>query len=111
MITKQKRIDSRDLITEFHERIKEEYPDVTYEQVREICYAPFVFTRKQMESGECMTVRLKYFGTFKVYPGRAKGLLVSLKNKFDKNLIEPSEYFRIKAMIEKYLNKINDESI
>jgi|VirMetMinimDraft_7_1064189.scaffolds.fasta_scaffold03147_11 hypothetical protein len=103
MRIKQKSQDSRELITEFHQELLEKYPDITYEEVRDICYAPFTFTRKQMESGECKTVRLKYFGTFRVYPGRAKGLLVRLKDKFEAKLVEPSEYFRIKAMIETYL--------
>ena len=61
-----------------------------------------------MENGELVTIRFKYFGTFRVYKGRAENLLRRLKIQFDFQKIEPSEYFRIKIMLEKFLELKED---
>ena len=37
-----------------------------------------------MESGELPQIHLKYFGTFIVYPKRAKAQLIVLKERFKK---------------------------
>tara|TARA_R110000796_G_scaffold231853_3_gene349895 strand:- start:10857 stop:11054 length:198 start_codon:yes stop_codon:yes gene_type:complete len=63
-----------------------------------------------MEDGNLLKVRLKYFGTFQVYDGRARAMLGRLKEQFDKKKIEPSEYFRIKKMLETYLQEKENES-
>ena len=58
-----------------------------------------------MENGELSEVRFKYFGTFQVYPGRAKNLLVNLKERFRFNKVGKEEFFRIKTMLEKFINE------
>jgi len=61
-----------------------------------------------MEDGKLLKVRLKYLGSFQVYEGRAKAMLERLKGQFDQKKIEPSEYFRIKKMLETYLEDNED---
>lgn len=94
-----------DLIQEFYNSIKEIYPDLTLEQCNEICSAPFVETRKGIESGEFPTIRLKFFGTFVTTPKRIKGMLTTYERMFKEHKITPSMYFKRKEMLEKSLLK------
>lgn len=97
-----------ELIREFYEKEKHKYPGVTLEEFKEIIHTPWLYTKKQMESGELPTIRLKYFGTFQVYPGRAKNMLNNLKVRFKNLKIEPERYFKLKTMLEKFIEK-NDK--
>ena len=99
------KLSNVDLLEELHKRIKEDYPDLTIDQLKEICHTPWLQLKKEMESGELSEVRFKYFGTFKVYPGRARLLLKSMKEKFKNQLIQPREYFKYKSLLEKFLKK------
>ena len=53
------KLESQELVEEFYEKNKEKFPELSFEQVKEICYAPFIMTRKEMESGSLATIRLK----------------------------------------------------
>lgn len=94
-----------ELLHEFYAKEGHKYPDLNLEQFKEAVFTPWVFLRKEIESGELETVRLKYFGTFQVYEGRAKRMLTNLKQRFTFNKIEPAQYFKLKTMLEKFLNK------
>lgn len=94
-----------DLLHEFYAKEGHKYPDLNLEQFKEVVFTPWVFLRKEMESGELETVRLKYFGTFQVYKGRAQRMLINLKQRFKFNKIETTQYFKLKDMLEKFLNK------
>lgn len=95
---------SEELITEFHKKMASQFPDIDFEQAKDICSGPWKFLKEQMENGELEEVRFKYFGTFQVYPNRAKHLLVKLKERFRFNKIDKADYFRIKTMLEKFIN-------
>ena len=96
-----------DLLHEFYAKEGHKYPELDLEQFKEIVFTPWVFLRKEMESGELETVRLKYFGTFQVYEGRARRMLINLKQRFTFNKIETGQYFKLKDMLEKFLSKKN----
>lgn len=94
---------SEDLLNEFHSNMNLQYPDITIEQAKDICYGPWRFLKEEMENGELAEVRFKYFGTFQVYPGRAKNMLNNLKEKI--NTITEKEYLRIENILTKFLLK------
>jgi len=94
-----------ELLHEFYAREGHKYPDLNLEQFKDIVFTPWVFLRKEMESGELGTVRMKYFGTFQVYEGRARRMLTNINERLKFNKIEPSQYFKLKDMLEKFLNK------
>jgi len=100
-------LSNKELIEEFYELNKDKYPGLSLEQFKEICHAPWRYMKHEIESGELSEIRLKYFGVFRVYPGRAEKMLENLKTRFSKQQIEPKEYFRLKEMLEKFLK---DES-
>ena len=98
-----------ELLEEFFEENKYDYPDITQEQMKEIVFGPWRFLKKDMENGELGTVRFKYFGTFQVYEGRARNMLKQIKRKFEEQRLDHKIYFRVKEMLETYINKIDND--
>lgn len=92
------------LIKEFI-KVKGYDEDFSSEQIKKIVFGPWRFLKHQMESGELESVRIKYFGLFKVYPTRAKGFLAELELRLKEGTINIKDYNRIKPMLEKFINK------
>jgi nucleoid DNA-binding protein len=104
------KIENQDLIKEYYESIKDKYPNLTFDQLKEAVSTPFEMLKEEMASGELKTVRLKYLGTFLVYPKRVKAWLEHLKQRFKLNKVDRREYFETKSMIEKFLENEEDNS-
>lgn len=98
------KLESDKLVIEFHTKMSSRFPGISVDQAKDICYGPWRFLKQEMESGELSEVRFKYFGTFQVYPGRAINLLNNLKERFRFNKVSKDEFFRIKNMLEKFIN-------
>jgi hypothetical protein len=94
-----------DLVQEYFESIREDYPNLTLEECNSICSAPFLEARRGIESGEFPTIRLKFFGTFITTPNRLKGMLKTYEKMFKEHRITPVKYFKKKEMLEKSLIK------
>lgn len=88
------KLDNQQLISEFHESIKESYPDLSYEQLKEVVFGPWRYLRDEMESGTFEPVRFRYFGVFQVYPNRAKNILKNLEDKYSKGIIDENTYLK-----------------
>ncbi len=100
-----RKLSNQELLEKYHNSIKEDYPDMTYEHLREIVSTPFNMLKEEMSKGNLSTVRLKYLGTFLVYKNRAKGLLSNLTERFKMHKIDKKEYFETKKMIDDYVEK------
>lgn len=99
-----------DLIEEYYESIKDQYPNLTKEQCNQICSAPFVEVRKGIESGQFFTIRLQFFGTFTVYPKRLTYYLRLYAKMFKEQRITPANYFKKKEQFELALKRKENES-
>lgn len=104
------KLENDELIEEFYRKIINNYPQLTLEQLKQICFTPWKFLKQEMESGELTEVRFKYFGTFQVYPGRAVHMLHNLNDRHKYNKIDPKQYEKLKTMLEKFIAKQNEES-
>ena len=104
------RLRNQELIEEFYTKMLPLFPNLTLEQVTNICYTQYLFLREHIEGGKLGEVRLKYLGSFQVYPGRAENYLYNLKERLKYHKIEPTVYKRLSTMIENYLKNIKDES-
>jgi hypothetical protein len=102
---KEETLKNDELLHEFYAQEGHKYPELNLDQFKEIVFGPWLMTKKEMESGDLDTIRLKYFGTFQVYPGRAKQQLKSINDRKRFNKIEISQYFKLKDMLEKFLKK------
>lgn len=103
------RIEIADLINLYYRSIQKDYPELTFDQIKECIMGPWSYTKFIFESGSLDKIRLKYFGVFQVPPTRAKRLLEEAKYRFSKNYITPKQYFKIKSNIETYLKTFEDE--
>lgn len=96
-------IKSAELIEEFYQE-NEDSP-LSLEEVKLICKSQFDLVAKEMESGYLRNIRLKYFATFVVYPGRVRHLNNYLDRQLQESTISTSDYERLKAMYLEYENR------
>ena len=104
------RLRNQELMEEFYRRMLPQFPELTLEQFTAICHTPYRFLRSCIEGDEIVEVRLKYFGSFQVFPGRAKNYLYNLKERLKYHKIEPSVYKRLATMVENYLKTTENEN-
>jgi len=88
-----------DAIDSFIEKKQYEFPEYTEEQLRKVCESLFVLTKNKIEEGNLEEIRLKYFGTFKVFNGTVKTLTKKIEN--GTKLQDNKEHYL--KMIDKYL--------
>lgn len=103
------RLTSQELVQEFYEKNKDKFPDLTYEQVRDCATTQFLYLKENMKSGNLLTIRLKYFGTFVVYPKKAASILDRITKQFKELRLDAKTYFEKKQMLENFLKKNNYE--
>jgi len=99
-----------DLIQEYYESIRDQYPGLTKEQCNQICSAPFIQTRRSIESGTFINVRLQFFGTFVSYPKKLEYHLKLYTKMFKEQKMTPSNYFKTKDLLESAINRKQNES-
>lgn len=104
------RLTNKELIDEFYVRIQEQYPHLSQEQVRDIVFGPWRYLKQGMESGDLPEMRMKYFGVFQVYKGRAVNMLASLEERFKEGQVDTLTYQRLTTMLKKYLKRLTDEA-
>jgi hypothetical protein len=100
-----RRLDSKIAIEQYYDKVKHLYPHITFEQFKESCKGQFEYTAKQMASGELPVIRLKYFGTFLVYPKKAEASLRRINERFRFGKIDKNYYFRMREMLQNFLNR------
>lgn len=100
------RLRNQELMNEFYDRMLPQFTGLTLEQFTAICHTQYQFLRECIEGDDIVEIRLKYLGSFQVYPGRAKNFLYSLKERLKFNKIEPHLYKKMSGMLERYLKKI-----
>jgi hypothetical protein len=98
-----------DLVQEYFEYIKDTYPHLSLDEVNKVCSAPFLEVRKGIESGEFPTTRLKFFGTFVVYPKKVEYYLKVYEKMFKEHRITLVNYFKKKEQFEKFLKRKENE--
>lgn len=105
------KLENQELIQEFYKKNEHKYGHLTFEQVKDCCMTPYVYARKEIESGRLPVIRLKYFGTFLVYPKRATTALAYAKTAFEELRLDAKRYFELKSMIEKFLDNEEQKKI
>ena len=68
-----------ELMTNFHQRFKEKYPEISYDEMKIILTAPFEMFKRTMASGEFEDIRLQYLFVARVSPAR---VMKYLKNTY-----------------------------
>lgn len=103
-------IENDDLIKEYFETIKDQYPEITLDRLSRMLKAPFYFVRDQMSREDMPTIMFKYLGKFRTFSGKIKKLV----DRNNKNLafghISVAEYERKRIIYDtRYKQLVQDE--
>jgi len=86
-------MEAQELIDRFYEEVaKESFPDLTREQVADMCRYPFVFVRKKMQEELLPEIRIKYFGVFRVRYKHALAKLTETQWSYNRGKISHESY-------------------
>jgi len=99
-----KLLSNKFLNDEFYDTEMSDSP-ITRDQMKDIVYHQFENVKKEITSGSLCTIRLKYFGIFVVYFGRAKAILNRTAEHYEKGTITKELFERRSKMIKDYLNE------
>ena len=81
------KFDNQDLMSEFYQEIKDKYPEVDYNQIKDILFGSWMNLKQEMESGDLRDVRFEFFGVFRVYEKRVAGSHKMNKIKLEKGIM------------------------
>lgn len=62
-----KQISNDELIREYYDGIKKDFPDVSLEQVKDAISNSFKYAKSEMEKDDFPIIRMKYLGSFRVF--------------------------------------------
>lgn len=102
-------LDTEKIIKLFYEKIKEDYPKLSFEQIREICKSPFRHIANQIAKDNLPTILVKYFGTFEVHIGKIKNLMTANDTSFKFNKISEETHRIRKEGYESILNELESK--
>lgn len=102
--------DTNTLLKEYKEKIKGDFPGITDDQISEICKYQFLLVRKEIEMGTLRTVRIKYFGSFRVFKGRVLGIRNRMKRLYEAGRMKHENFQEIAEMCDNYLEQNKEET-
>ena len=89
------------LIEEFYNVEGKNY-NVSLEECKLICNAPFKFVKEILGRGILKNIRLQYFGVFEVSSSRVKYSRKTLEENYSKGLISEKRYKERKEILDGY---------
>ena len=93
------------VIKEYYEKVKDDYPDVSFFQFNNACRSSFKFVVKEIDSGNLRSIKLIFFGTFLVYEKRASGLLARTKRMFADNVVSQDILNHIDEIVKRFFSR------
>lgn len=91
------------------EALPKEYKHLSMETLKAVCFTPFAFLRKTMQSNVLTEIRFKYLGVFLISARKARTILDKTEIRHCKGLITDEEFFEVKNKVEVYFNSIKKE--
>lgn len=96
---------AQQLIDEYYEIEKHNYPNISKEEFNKICRAPFNYIKNEIEGEELPEIGIKHLGTFSVKMGTAKFSIKNLEVVFQKGNISLFRYTKLKKILSNYLKR------
>lgn len=103
-------IENKDLIEEYYKEVKDKYPTISFKEFVEVCRAPFLFFRKQMESSDFPLIHVQYFGKFVVWPGNAKKIIEMMKTFLRIGRITQEQFDNRTNDLKVYVNEYENQN-
>ena len=96
-------------IKEYYETIKERYPNLSFDDVYNICKTPGAFIKECIRSVHLATVMVKHLGKFRVFGSKLKTQIRSEKIYLEKGIITQEQYNEKVTRFERHLKYLEDE--
>lgn len=84
-----------ELCSEMYKLIREDFPDMTFAQFRELVRTPWQVLKEEMEKPTYIPVRMHYFGLFSISNNMALRGIKMADNALDKEKISEENYKEI----------------
>jgi len=101
--------DPQTLINEYKEHVKNTfgsiYPALTDADINLICRYQFILLHRTIQSGSAKSVRIKYFGVFRVFKSRAIGIVNKAQKMFAERRIKQEDLIAIEEVANNALNQ------
>lgn len=105
-------LDTGELINRFFNTyVSKKHPSVSKQTTDEICRVMFKLLKQEMENGTLRTIRIKYFGMFTVFRGRAIGVKNKTSKVLKKGKVDQAYMDNVNYIVDNYLNKFYNESL
>lgn len=96
------------IIDKYYEQIKEQYPNLSYEDIKAICKSLPAFIRENMQSQEMPIIRVKYMGTFHVHEKTILKRIAKLDARKATGDYDPEFYEARRAQLVDYLERLRN---
>lgn len=101
--------EAKTLFKMYAEFIRQVYPELTGEQIEDICKYQFTLVKREIEKGTLETIRIKYLGSFRVFKGRVIGIRNRAKKLYEEGKMKQEEFNAIEEMHNAFLEETKDE--
>lgn len=101
------KLTQQDLLKEFHNTGK--YSDISFEGLEDICHGPWRYLKKGIQNLDVWYLRLKYFGTFRIYAGRSKIMLEKIKVMCNDGYMKEEKYNFLRDKLERVVKSYENE--
>lgn len=98
------------IIKEYWEKVKDLYPDVSFDKFSEACKYPAIFIKSIIKSGSFKTIMIKWMGKFIVYPARVKRELNRKEVFFSKGIILEEDVQDYRDKYKDLLERFKEDS-
>lgn len=103
------KLEIEQLIDQFYEEVKEQFPDLSKESVKEMVYTPFKVVKTALQHDDLKVFKFQFFGTFYLPLKRAYFLLNNLEIAYEKGKVTKNIYNRLKKAYESYITRKEKE--
>jgi hypothetical protein len=95
-----------DAIKEYWDIVKDNYPNITFEQFETVCKSPPKAIKQWIKNGDLPIIHVKYLGKIMVYKGTIIHRIKDIQRKYDLGYIPEHIYTKEKQYLEDYLVEI-----
>lgn len=89
-------------IKKFFNLISDQFPELSYKQIENICLSSFKYVRYIFDEGTLDEIQIKHLGKFRVVPARVKAIKHRLLNTSYGEMYNPEKRAELLNKIEQY---------
>lgn len=99
-------IQMQKLVKEYYDTIKDQYPELEYEDFENICKAPFGFILYNLQRFDTPTILIKYLGKLKVFSESVKKQIKTVDKQLKFGYISEERHIEKVEHYTEILNRV-----